>query len=68
MRAARQLVALLQMSLGSLEGRAGPSLVTLVGTACVVGVLISMLSIGVGARREAQQPDRKSTRLNSSHH
>lgn len=61
MRTARQLLALLQMSLGSFEGRAGPSLVTLVGTACVVGVLISMLSIGVGARREAQSsssPDR----------
>lgn len=53
MRAVRQLIALLQMSLGSFEGRAGPSLVTLVGTACVVGVLISMLSMGVGARRMA---------------
>src|SRR6516225_8428560 len=53
MRIARQLVALLQMSLGSLRGRMGPSLVTLVGTACVVGVLVSMLAMGVGARRMA---------------
>lgn len=53
MRAVRQLMALLQMSLGSFRGRAGPSLVTLVGTACVVGVLVAMLSMGVGARRMA---------------
>jgi len=61
MRTLRQLLALLEMSLGSFEGRLGPSLVTLVGTACVVGVLISMLSIGAGARREAEDsssPDR----------
>ena len=61
MRAWRQLVALLQMSLGSFQGRLGPSLVTLVGTACVVGVLISMLSMGAGARLEAEDgasPDR----------
>jgi putative ABC transport system permease protein len=61
MRARRQLVALLQMSLGSFEGRLGPSIVTLVGTACVVGVLISMLSMGTGARFEAESgasPDR----------
>lgn len=57
----RQLVALLQMSLGSYEGRLGPSVVTLIGTACVVGVLISMLSMGAGARLEAESgasPDR----------
>ncbi len=54
MRAWRQLVALLQMSLGSFEGRLGPALVTLVGTACVVGVLISMLSMGVGVRLAAE--------------
>ena len=61
MRAWRQLVALLQMSLGSFDGRLGPSLVTLVGTACVVGVLISMLSMGAGARLQAENgasPDR----------
>lgn len=54
MRTWRQLLALLQMSLGSFEGRLGPSIVTLVGTAAVVGVLISMLSMGAGVRREAE--------------
>lgn len=61
MRTWRQLLALLQMSLGSFEGRLGPSIVTLVGTAAVVGVLISMLSMGAGVRREAENgasPDR----------
>jgi putative ABC transport system permease protein len=61
MRAWRQLLALLRMSLASFEGRVGPCIVTLVGTACVVGVLISMLSMAVGVRREAQSaasPDR----------
>lgn len=61
MLAWRQLVALLQMSLGSFKGRLGPALVTLVGTACVVGVLVSMLSMGTGALREAEKsasPDR----------
>lgn len=61
MHAWKQLVVLLQMSLGSFEGRLGPSLVTLVGTACVVGVLISMLSMGMGARLMAESgasPDR----------
>lgn len=53
MRAGRQLLVLLQMSLGSFAGRLGPYMVTLVGTACVVGVLISLLSMGVGARRMA---------------
>jgi putative ABC transport system permease protein len=52
-RSIRQFVALLQMSLGSFHGRIGPGLVTLVGSTCVVGVLVSMLSMGVGARRMA---------------
>jgi putative ABC transport system permease protein len=61
MRAWKQLVALLQMNLGSFEGRLGPAIVTLVGTTCVVGVLISMLSMGTGARLAAENgasPDR----------
>ncbi|HEY1891811.1 MAG TPA: ABC transporter permease [Steroidobacteraceae bacterium] len=61
MHAWKQLVVLLQMSLGSFEGRLGPSVVTLVGTACVVGVFISMLSMGTGARLAAESgasPDR----------
>jgi putative ABC transport system permease protein len=57
----RQFLALLQMSLGSSTGRLGSSFVTIVGTLCVVGVLISMLSMGAGARLEAESgasPDR----------
>jgi putative ABC transport system permease protein len=53
MRAWRELLALLRMNLGNFRGRTGPAIVTLVGTACVVGVLVSMLSMGVGVRREA---------------
>jgi putative ABC transport system permease protein len=46
----KQYAALLQLSLTSLKDRPGSVLVTHIGTACVVGVLISMLSIGAGAR------------------
>jgi putative ABC transport system permease protein len=46
----KQYGALLQLSLSSLKDRPGSVLVTIIGTACVVGVLISMLSIGAGAR------------------
>jgi putative ABC transport system permease protein len=50
MKLIRQFIALLQLSLSSLKDRLGSVLVTLIGAACVVGVLISMLSIGAGAR------------------
>lgn len=50
MKIFKQYIALLQLSLSSLKDRGGSVLVTLIGTACVVGVLISMLSIGAGAR------------------
>jgi putative ABC transport system permease protein len=52
-RSLKQIFALLRMSLGALRGRLGPTLVIIVGTACVVGVLISMLSMGAGARQLA---------------
>jgi putative ABC transport system permease protein len=57
----RQIAALLQMSLWGIPQRLGAALVTVIGIACVVGVLVSMLSMGVGARRVAVQnarPDR----------
>jgi putative ABC transport system permease protein len=50
MKTIRQFIALLDLSLSSLKDRLGSVLVTVIGTACVVGVLISMLSIGAGAR------------------
>ena len=46
----KQFVALLQMNLSGLRYRVGTVLVTVIGTTCVVGVLISMLSMGTGAR------------------
>src|SRR5260221_8673561 len=52
-RSLKQILALLQMSLGALGGRVGPALVIMVGTTCVVGVLISMLAMGAGVRRLA---------------
>jgi putative ABC transport system permease protein len=54
----RQIVALLQMSLRGIPRRLVASLVTLVGIACVVGVLVSMLSMGVGVRQLALQDSR----------
>lgn len=54
----RQVAALLQMSLRGIPRRVAASLVTIVGIACVVGVLISMLSMGVGVRQLALQDSR----------
>ncbi len=57
----KQIGALLQMSLWGIPQRLVASLVTVVGIACVVAVLVSMLSMGAGARRLAMQnarPDR----------
>ena len=53
-----QTAVLLQMSLGGLRGRVGPTLVTFIGTLCVVGVLMSMLSMGAVVRQQAVQGSR----------
>jgi len=61
MAAGRQVLVLLQMSLGSVKARLGLILVVIVGVACVVGVLISMLSMGASFRYMATKgprPDR----------
>src|SRR3954469_6093441 len=50
MGATRQIVLLLEMSCRGMKSRLGPMLVVVVGLACVVGVLISMLSIGASFR------------------
>lgn len=55
MRTLRQIMALLEMNLGGTKARLGTLLVVIVGTACVVGVLISMLSLGASARGQATQ-------------
>lgn len=61
MKFTRQFWALLHMSLISVPQRLGLVLTIAIGVACAVGVLVSMLAMGVGARREAMgnvRPDR----------
>jgi len=48
MKAITEVLAVTWMSLSALPQRIGASLVTLIGVACVVGVLISLLAIGAG--------------------
>jgi putative ABC transport system permease protein len=61
MRFFRQLKALLGMSLLGIPQRLGLVCTTVIGVTCAVGVLVAMLAMGVGARREALgnvRPDR----------
>jgi putative ABC transport system permease protein len=61
MNIAKQFRALLRMNLGSIPARLGLVCTIVVGVTCAVGVLVSMLAMGVGARREAManvRPDR----------
>lgn len=61
MRFLRQLKALLTMSLLGMPQSLGLVSTTIIGVTCAVGVLVSMLAMGVGARREALgnvRPDR----------
>jgi putative ABC transport system permease protein len=48
----RQLLALLRMNLAGLSQRLGSSLTILVGVTSAVGVLVSMLAMGIGAREQ----------------
>jgi hypothetical protein len=52
MKALRQFFALLAVSLSGLALRPGPALTVVVGVGCAVGVLVSMLAMGSGARRQ----------------
>src|SRR5271166_3901097 len=52
MNAVRQTIAILQVSLSELTQRMGSVLTIIVGVACAVGVLVSMLAMGTGARRQ----------------
>jgi putative ABC transport system permease protein len=57
----KEVGALLGMNLLSVPQRLGLVCTTLIGVACAVGVLVAMLAMGVGARREALanvRPDR----------
>jgi putative ABC transport system permease protein len=48
----RQFVALLSMNLSGVTQRIGSVLTIIIGVACAVGVLVSMLAMGTGARRQ----------------
>jgi putative ABC transport system permease protein len=61
MSVAKQFGALLHMNLAGLPQRLGLVCTIVVGVTCAVGVLVSMLAMGAGARREAMgdvRPDR----------
>jgi putative ABC transport system permease protein len=57
----KQFSALLRMNLAGIPAQLGLVCTIIIGVACAVGVLVSMLAMGVGARREALgnvRPDR----------
>jgi putative ABC transport system permease protein len=57
----RSCLAVIRLNLASLKQRIWPALVVVVGVACVVGTLLSMLSVTVGLRhtwQRAGNPDR----------
>jgi putative ABC transport system permease protein len=57
----RSCLAAIWLNLASLKQRLWPALVVVAGVACVVGVLLSMLSVTVGLRhawQRAGSPDR----------
>jgi len=59
----KQLGMLLRMNLLGVPQRLGMACTTVISVTCAVGVLVSMLAMGVGARREAMgnvRPDRAS--------
>ncbi len=63
MRFLKQFGMLLRMNLLGLPQRAGLACTTVIGVTCAVGVLVSMLAMGVGARRQLMgnvRPDRAS--------
>jgi putative ABC transport system permease protein len=48
----RQFLAILLMNLSGVTQRAAPVLTIIIGVTCAVGVLVSMLAMGTGARRQ----------------
>jgi len=61
MRFLRELFALLLVNLSSVAQRMGSVLTIVVGVTCAVGVLVSMLAMGTGAREQQEasvRPDR----------
>jgi putative ABC transport system permease protein len=61
----KQYWALLRMNLAGVPGQLGLIATVVIGIACAVGVLVSMLAMGAGARRETMgnvRPDRATVR------
>jgi putative ABC transport system permease protein len=61
MQLLRELLAILRVNLSGVTQRIGSSLTILVGVTCAVGVLVSMLAMGTGAREQELanvRPDR----------
>ncbi|HEY1753330.1 MAG TPA: ABC transporter permease [Caulobacteraceae bacterium] len=54
----RQIWSVTAMNLAGLPSRAGASLVTVIGVACVVAVMLSLLGVGAGVRHAAKGADR----------
>src|SRR5882762_5035342 len=52
MSSIRQFLALLRVNLSGITQRMGPVLTIVIGVTCAVGVLVSMLAMGTGARRQ----------------
>jgi putative ABC transport system permease protein len=48
----RQFFSILLMNLSGVRSRAAPVLTIIIGVTCAVGVLVSMLAMGTGARRQ----------------
>ena len=48
----RQFFGILHVNLSGITQRAGSVLTIIIGVTCTVGVLISMLAMGTGARRQ----------------
>jgi len=58
MTSTRQFLALLGMNLTDLLRRLAPALTIVIGFSCAVGVLVAMLAMGVGARRQVMSDAR----------
>jgi putative ABC transport system permease protein len=57
----RQFLAILRVNLSEVTQRTGPLLTIIIGVTCAVGVLVSMLAMGTGARKQEMgnvRPDR----------
>jgi putative ABC transport system permease protein len=48
-----QFYSVLRLNLASVLSRPGPAVMIVIGVTCTVGVLVSMLAMGAGARRQA---------------